>query len=309
MTALALAGPTACGKSALAVTVARRLDAEIVSVDSGALYQDMNIGTATPTAQQQEGVPHHLINSIPPTDRYHVGRFTDDAVRIADDIRQRGKTPLFVGGTMMYFHALLNGLSPIPPISDSVWKSVSRDFVHRTPAELHNRLRTADPLSAGRIAANDRQRIHRALCVYLATGKPLSEWQNAPGKPFFRLNMIRLIPARRENLRAAISQRLRKMWEEGLLAETRHLLEHWRLPPEAPPLRMVGYRQAVSHLTGQINETVMREKAYYATTQLAKRQMTWLGRWQHFVAVDPFSTSASEIARLHRQADAALPSQ
>ena len=175
----------------------------------------MNIGTATPTAQQQEGVPHHLINSIPPTDRYHVGRFTDDAVRIADDIRQRGKTPLFVGGTMMYFHALLNGLSPIPPISDSVWREVSRDFVHRTPAELHDRLRTADPLSAGRIAANDRQRIHRALCVYLATGKPLSEWQNAPGNPFFRLNMIRLIPARRENLRAAISQRLRKMWKRA----------------------------------------------------------------------------------------------
>ena len=239
MRAAAILGPTASGKSQLAVTVAGRLNAEIISVDAGAVYCAMDIGTAKPDAVMRQAVPHHLINITTPDNPYNVARFYHDASAAAAAIRARGKLPLFVGGSMMYFNILFCGLA-------------------RLPAE-----QSAAPL---------------------------------PPYPPLPLLPALLLPADRSRLRRRIAERLSDMWDAGLLAETRQLLANWALPPDSPPLKLAGYRQAAEHLQGCYDEATMRQKTYYATSQLAKRQFTWLNRWRRHRVIDPFAAEGAGTA-------------
>ena len=286
---LALAGPTACGKSELAAALAAELNAEIISVDSGAVYQDMNIGTATPPPEMLAQTPHHLINITPPNHFYSVGRFFADAQNAAAGICARGKTPLFVGGAMMYFNALLRGLAVVPPPPPQTAERARQLVAQQGAAAAHAELARADPTAAANIAATDGQRIARALAVFWASKTPLSAWQAQTPPPPFGLRLLRLIPQDGEALRRRICARLDSMWAAGLQDETARLLQHWKLSPQSPPLRMAGYRQAARRLLGEGGDAAMRQEAQNATCQLAKRQRAWLRRWQGAGVLDPFA--------------------
>ena len=291
----AIAGPTACGKSELAIRVAIRLNGEIISADSGAVYREMDIGTAKPSAAMRAQIPHHLINITQPDETYHVGNFVKDACAAVADIQARGKTPIFVGGTMMYFNTLLNGLSAIPPIPPKIADWVAQKMAHDGIVAMHKELAEIDAASAAKIAATDKQRTHRALAVYHATGIPLSAWTANGKKSPLSLRLLRLIPQNRASLHQRIDARLQQMWAAGLEAETDRLLNYWRLPPDAPPLRMAGYRQVVCHLLGEYNKSTMQQKAATATHQIAKRQLTWLNRWTGAATIDPFTATDGDI--------------
>ena len=299
--AAALLGPTASGKSALALALAARLDAEIISVDSGAVYRGMDIGTATPDAAMRAQIPHHLINITDPTDTYNVGRFYRDAVDCAADIRARGKLPLFVGGTMMYFNALFAGLTPHPPVPAAITEAVRQEAEQEGGLQtLHAELQRTAPTAAARLPVRDAQRIVRAVALH-RSGWTEDGAPDAPAPPL-EITPLLLVPARRDLLRTRIRTRLDEMWTAGLLEETRALLEKWKLPPQSAPLKLAGYKQAAQHLRGEISVDEMREKAATATCQLAKRQLTWMKKWQKKGCVlEPFGD-----ADLPAQALAAL---
>lgn len=300
VTAIALIGPTATGKSRLALALAAQIGGEIISVDSGAVYREMSIGTAKPTADDQQRAPHHLIDIRNPDDFYNVGSFVSDARAAMTQIAARGATPIFAGGTMMYANALARGLAEIPPVDDEAAAAVEREMTALGTAESHRQLAAIDAETAGRIAAGDRQRIHRALCVWRATGKPLSYWLRRGGdKPANDdIRWVALMPADREALRRRIGERLARMWADGLLAETEAVITKWHLAADAPPLRLAGYRQAAARLRGSIGESAMRQQAFFATCQLAKRQIGWLRRWQTALIVDPQTADESQIAAI-----------
>lgn len=301
----ALAGPTGCGKTQLALELAERLNGEIISVDSGAVYRDMDVGTATPTAEMRARVRHHLVSIVAPNESYHVGRFVADAQAAVADILSRQKTPLFVGGTMMYFHTLRNGLSPIPPVPAAVSAAVTTELQDMPAAAAHAMLAAVDAETAAKVAAADSQRLHRALSVYRATGKPLSAWLKEPPQPVMALRLVRLLPADREELRRRIAARLQQMWADGLEEETRRLLTHWQLPPTAPPLRLIGYRQAAARCRNLMSDEQMRRDAVVATCQLVKRQTTWLRRWTDAQAIDPAARDADKAVQKALTADGA----
>jgi len=292
MNAVALVGPTACGKSQLALSVAERINGEIISVDSGAVYCGMDIGTAKPTAAMRARVPHHLLDVAAPDAPYNVGKFHAAATAAAADITARGNIPLFVGGSMMYFNALLRGLSAAPPLPEAIGEAVRKQLETDGAAAVHAALKRVDATTAARIGVNDKQRLHRAYGVYLATGKPPTFWRQKKSPPL-SLRLLALAPVNRALLRQRIHQRLQHMWADGLKEETRALLNTWQLPPTAPPLRMAGYRQATAHLLGNTDAEEMQTRAYYATCQLAKRQLTWLNQWQ-CRRIDPLANDAFE---------------
>lgn len=294
--ALALLGPTAAGKTALALSLAERLPLEIVSLDSALVYRGMDIGTAKPSAAEQAAVPHHLIDIINPTENYSAADFVADCLRLCADIRRRGRLPLIVGGTMMYYHALTQGLNTLPEADPAVRAELqAQKQRHGLPA-LYARLQQVDAATAARLEPADSQRIERALEVFLITGKPLSRHfaEQAAAPAPLPLRTVTLIPADRALLHRNIERRFLAMLEQGLLDEVRRLRQDWpALTAEHPAMRCVGYRQAWSYLDGGTDLPAFTAQGIAATRQLAKRQLTWLRKLPADFGIDPFSGSLS----------------
>jgi tRNA dimethylallyltransferase len=275
-TAFALLGPTASGKSALAYRLAEKHPIEIVSIDSAQVYRGMDIGTAKPSAEERARVPHHLIDLVDPDERYSAGRFRDDAIRAVQSILIKGKVPLLVGGTMLYYRTLVAGLDALPKADPELREEISADAQKRGWPALHADLVKLDPEAGKRIMPGDAQRIQRALEVYRLTGEPISALQRGEpaALPFF-MKSYALVPQRGE-LHRNIENRLDAMLRDGLVQEVKALRKKYALTGDLPSMRAVGYRQVWRFLEGEISEREMREQALAATRQLAKRQMTWL---------------------------------
>lgn len=278
-----LMGPTASGKTALACALYEQGGFEIISVDSALVYRDMDIGTAKPTKQEQIQYPHHLIDIISPLETYSAGDFVQDAHRLIDEIHQREHIPILVGGTMMYFKSLLEGLSGhLPSANTEVRAEIEQQAEHYGWQSIYDEICHIDPIFAQKFQVSDRQRIMRALEVYRITGRPMSQLQAEQIKPqgyAYQFHNYALIPERAE-LHQRIEQRLEMMWNIGFLDEVRMLIEKYNVDENLTSMRCVGYRQALEYLQkgefNQQNEQEMRDKALFATRQLAKRQYTWL---------------------------------
>ncbi|QSX77051.1 tRNA (adenosine(37)-N6)-dimethylallyltransferase MiaA [Agrilutibacter solisilvae] len=282
--AIALMGPTASGKTALALAWAQRLGGEIVSVDSALVYRGLDIGAAKPSAAEQAAVPHHLIDVREPWQPYSAAEFATDARRAIQDIVARGRVPILAGGTGLYFHALLKGLSDMPPADAAVRAGIEADAARLGWAGLHAELARIDPAAAARIHATDAQRIQRALEVHRVSGRTISQWRrDAAGRPRLPLHVLKLVlcPHDRATLHERIARRFDAMLQAGFLDEVRRLralpeLRDHPRPLDLPALRAVGYRQAWEHLDGDCDAAQFRERGIFATRQLAKRQITWL---------------------------------
>jgi len=276
--AVLLMGPTASGKTPLALVLARTLPMEIISVDSAQIYRGMDVGTAKPSLSEREAVPHHLIDVIAPTETYSAARFRADALRLMKEITARERIPLLVGGTMLYFKALREGLSELPESDDGVRAAVEAEAAARGWPALHSELARIDPATAARLKPHDAQRIERALEVYRLSGEPMSKLlgRGKHGAPPFRLVELALVPSSRAALHGRIEERFDAMLERGLLEEVRALRRRYALRPGLPSMRCVGYRQAWQHLEREIDRRELRERGIAATRQLAKRQLTWL---------------------------------
>ncbi len=275
--AIALMGPTASGKTALAIEWAKRLRTEIISVDSALVYRDMDIGSAKPDADERNGIPHHLIDIREPSQTYSAADFAKDALPLMARISGKNKIPLLVGGTGLYFRALLDGLSDMPPADPEIRLAIQTQAeVDGWPA-MHEALREIDSAAGERIKPNDVQRITRALEVFRQTGKPISKWQQGAARRNFPYRVLRvcIAPKDRAVLHDRIARRFDLMMEQGFLAEMRKLMADPFLHPDLPSMRAVGYRQAWRHLTGETSTEQFREEAIAATRQLAKRQLTW----------------------------------
>ena len=280
--AIFLMGPTASGKTNVAVELVQRLPCEIVSVDSALIYRDMNIGTAKPGSELLARAPHRLINIRDPAESYSAAQFCTDARREIADIAAAGRIPLLVGGTMLYFRALQQGLSVLPSADAEVRKRLDAEAEREGWAALHRRLVRVDPQAGLRIHPNDPQRIQRALEVYELTGRPLSAFFNdrTVGHLTQRAIKIVIAPSNREVLRGRITRRFHQMLEEGLIEEIESLYKRGDLNRDLPSMRCVGYRQGWEYLAGEVTYSQMIGRAILATGQLAKRQLTWLRREQ-----------------------------
>ena len=271
-------GPTASGKTRLALALAETFPIEVVSVDSAQIYRDMDVGTAKPSPSERRAVPHHLIDIIDPTEAYSAARFRADAERLVRDITARNRIPLLVGGTMLYFKALREGLSELPESDTGVRVQLDAEAAARGWPELHAELASVDPETAARLKPADAQRIQRALEVFRISGKPMSQLLRR-GKPPnlpFRLIELALVPSDRSALHRRIEERFDAMLEKGLVEELRALRERYALRPSLPSMRCIGYRQAWQLLEGEIDRDELRNRGIFATRQLAKRQLTWL---------------------------------
>jgi len=281
--ALALVGPTASGKTALALSLAQEIPLEIISLDSALVYQGMDIGTAKPSRDEMKSVPHHLIDIRDPTQSYSAAEFVRDATRLIKEIRQRGKLPLLVGGTMLYLKALVDGLDDLPLASPSVRAQIEAQAVTKGWPSLHAELARVDPITAQRLPPNDSQRISRALEVWRVSGKPLSSFFGATREAGPAIAVVSLEPVQRTWLHQRIEQRFDHMLQLGLLDEVRALRARGNLHGELPSMRCVGYRQCWDLLETIQNEIPsahdlhrLRETGVAASRQLAKRQLTWL---------------------------------
>lgn len=277
---ICLMGPTASGKTDLACALLSYLPFEIVSVDSAMIYRGMNIGTAKPDAQTLKCAPHHLIDILDPDASYSVANFCLDVTRLCHAIQSRGNIPLLVGGTMMYFRALQQGLSILPEANIQVRQQLLEQAQLHGWAYMYNQLADIDPVAAARIHAHDTQRIQRALEVYAVTGRSLSSYLHDDiMKPAESFVNICLLPLDRAWLHARINQRFEQMLAHGFIDEVTGLAKQWKLTPEHPALRCVGYRQVHEYLQGEYDYDTLRAKGAAATRQLAKRQLTWLRHW------------------------------
>ncbi|WP_374520848.1 tRNA (adenosine(37)-N6)-dimethylallyltransferase MiaA [Undibacterium squillarum] len=294
--AVALMGPTASGKTAAALAIARALPCEIISVDSALVYREMDIGTAKPNAEELASAPHHLIDIIDPRDAYSVAQFRKDAARLVQEIHARGRLPLLVGGTMMYFNALRNGLDDLPGADPALRQQLDEEAARIGAPGLHARLASVDPVTAERLAPNDSQRIQRALEIWHLTGKPMSALlaQQGPREPDFPMLAISLEPEDRAALHARIALRFDQMLAQGFIEEVEKLRARGDLHLDLPSIRCVGYRQAWEYLDGAYNYETMRERGIIATRQLAKRQITWLRSMPDRQVVDGLQAGAQE---------------
>ncbi|MBN2647252.1 MAG: tRNA (adenosine(37)-N6)-dimethylallyltransferase MiaA [Thiotrichales bacterium] len=307
-TVLAIMGPTASGKSRLSMALADCLPMEIISVDSALIYRGMDIGTAKPTLAEQARVPHHLIDILDPHESYSASAFVQDTHRLVEEIFARGNLPVMVGGTMMYFNALQQGMNALPQADEAIRQALQQQWL-AAPDSLHTQLAEVDAVAAKRIHPNDPQRLIRALEVYLASGKSLTEWQQAPTKQAlseFCLHKVGLIAQDRARLHQQIEQRFMQMMAQGFLSEVELLFQNPRLNADLPSIRSVGYRQAWSYLCGEIDGDELVQKGVAATRQLAKRQLTWLRKEQALQLIDPFETLLDEqvqqiCQRLHEK--------
>jgi tRNA dimethylallyltransferase len=300
--AVLLLGPTACGKSALALKLARAMALEIVSIDSAQVYRGMDIGTAKPSAEERAQVPHHLIDLRDPSEPYSAAEFVRDALRAIADIRSRGRWPLVVGGTMLYAKALREGLSRLPSADAEVRARIDTRAQADGWRALHARLAQVDPETAARLPPNDRQRIQRALEIFEITGAPMSTLLVADHRPSLRLLTIALLPANRAELHRRIEARFDAMLAAGFLDEVRGLKARGDLDPDLPSMRSVGYRQAWQHLDGAMSFDAFRAAGIAATRQLAKRQITWIRSMRDAQAIDPFDEgAAAQVEAILRQ--------
>jgi tRNA dimethylallyltransferase len=271
-------GPTASGKTGVAVELVKHLPVELISVDSALVFRDMDIGTAKPDAATLVRAPHHLIDIIDPTEAYSAAAFRHDALRLMHEITERKKIPLLVGGTMLYFKALREGLSELPQSNPAVRATLDAEITQHGIQHLHKQLAKVDAETATRLHPTDTQRIQRAMEIYRLTGQPMSvliAGQQSAELPY-RITSIALVPGDRAQLHARIATRFKAMLEQGLLDELRMLREKYPLHPNMTAMRCVGYRQAWQFMEGEIDDTQLLETGIAATRQLAKRQLTWL---------------------------------
>lgn len=275
--AILLMGPTASGKTDLAICLADKLPVEVISVDSALVYRDMNIGTAKPSTEELAQVPHRLVDICDPSESYSAARFRKDALAAMEEITAAGKIPLLVGGTMLYYRALQYGLSKLPESQPEVRSQLEAELTEIGVQKMHERLSEVDPVAAARIHQNDPQRILRALEVWRISGRPLSELQEQSGEamPYRALKLVRC-PQDRKVLHERINLRFDLMIEQNFESEVRSLMARGDLDPDMPSMRSVGYRQMWEHLRGDYEHEEMLEKGKAATRQLAKRQITWL---------------------------------
>jgi tRNA dimethylallyltransferase len=317
--AIAVAGPTASGKSALSMQIAARTPCEIISVDSALVYRGMDIGTAKPSREELAQVPHHLIDMLDPTQSYSAAQFVKDAARLVAEINARGRMALFVGGTMLYFKALIEGIDEMPASSPEIRAAIDAEAAQRGWPAMHAQLAKLDPITAERLSPNDSQRIQRALEVIRVSGQPLSSFQknlkkNQPlaliesaqsahdsiANPFRDLKLLSLEPHDRKWLHIRIAQRMDEMLQAGLIDEVKRLKARTDLHLNLPSMRCVGYRQTWEMLDGLYPASELRDKTIIATRQLAKRQITWQRSMQppafnkHVITID--SPTATEDA-------------
>lgn len=296
--AIFLMGPTASGKTALALQLAERFGLDLISVDSALVYRGMNIGSAKPDAATLARFPHRLIDIRDPTQTYSAAEFRADALREMAQVTSTGRTPLLVGGTGLYFEALQRGLSELPEADPQVRERLSAEAAEQGWDALHGRLRQLDPIAATKIRASDAQRVQRALEVIELTGKPLSAQQGGPIAPFgYRVLKLALVPSDRSKLHERIAQRIDVMLAEGLIDEVRALRARGNLSPNLPSMRAVGYRQAWLHLDGEFGAAEFRDRAVFATRQLAKRQLTWLRSELDARPFDPLNGDHAVLAQ------------
>ena len=294
--AIFLMGPTASGKTGVAVELAQRLPVELISVDSALVYRGMDIGTAKPDAATLARAPHHLIDIRNPTEAYSAAAFRHDALRLMADITARGRIPLLVGGTMLYFKALREGLSDLPQADPEVRAALDAEIAQHGIAHLHKQLAAVDAETAARLSPNDSQRIQRAMEIYRITGQPMSALisrQESPELPY-RTILVALIPSDRAPLHARIATRFKAMLAQGLVEELRALRANYPLHPDLPAMRCVGYRQAWQFMEGEINEAQLLETGIAATRQLAKRQLTWLRSMPGIIELDCLAPGLSQ---------------
>lgn len=289
--AILLMGPTAAGKTAIALGLANHLPIEIISVDSALIYRGLDIGSAKPSLSELSQVPHHLIDILSPLESYSVADFLKDCNQCISDICERGKLPVLTGGTMMYFNALINGISELPEANPEIRQQLEIDFDKNGNLFMHQRLMVLDPVSAAKINPNDRQRIERALEVYYICGKPMSIMQKEkwiPGLPDCEYLSLGLMPTNRALLHQRINQRFDSMLEMGIIDEVANLcLQYPELTDKHNSMRTVGYSQVWSYLEGIIDYESLRMEGMAATRQLAKRQLTWLRSLPLQVIDDP----------------------
>ncbi len=301
--AIFLMGPTASGKTGAAVHLYSKLPVEIISVDSALVFKDMNIGTAKPDVATLAAAPHHLIDMIPPTEAYSAANFRSDALRLMAEITARGKIPLLVGGTMLYFKALEGGLSGLPEAAQEVRAKLDAEAAQIGWPAMHKKLASTDPETAARLMPNDMQRIQRALEVYEITGETMSSLflkQTAEALPYKLLKIV-LIPSDRKVLHARIEARFEQMLKDGFVDEVRALIAKYpSLTPESTSMRCVGYRQALEflskqHLNGDFDLAELRDRGIFATRQLAKRQLTWLRGMDDVLEIDCLNTNLNKL--------------
>ena len=298
-------GPTASGKTAAALAIAKEHPVEIISVDSALVYREMDIGTAKPSAEELASVPHHLIDIIDPLDAYSVMQFRDDAIRLVAEIAARGKLPLLVGGTMMYFKGLADGLDDLPTADAAVRARIDADAARIGWPGMHARLQALDPVTAARLAPNDAQRINRALEIIELSGKPMSALLAKRDKTElpFELLSFALEPSDRAVLHRRIAQRFDQMLgssdDGGIVAEVARLRARGDLNPNLPSMRCVGYRQSWEYLDGLIDRPALRETGIIATRQLAKRQLTWLRSMPARIVIDCLGPDPAPIMLSH----------
>ena len=301
--AIFIMGATATGKTDLALAVFNELSSELISVDSALVYRGMDIGTAKPDAQTLRKFPHHLIDIIDPADVYSAGQFREDALQRMQQTVTNQRTPILVGGTMLYFNALQKGMANMPEVDDSVKQTIEMEAKTKGIMAMHERLEKVDPVSAERIHPNDPQRIKRALELYDFTGKTLTEFwseqaQNRASYSFpYRRIKIALMPADRIELRKQITTRFDNMLQQGFIEEVESLFKRGDLHADMPSIRAVGYRQVWSYLAGKYGYNEMREKAIIATAQLAKRQMTWLRKETECNFIDPIALNMQKVLK------------
>jgi len=307
--AIFLMGPTASGKTDVAVELIKHFPCEIISVDSALIYRGMDIGTAKPDQATLKNAPHGLIDICDPAEAYSAADFRRDALQEMAEITARGNVPLLVGGTMLYFKTLRDGLAEMPPADPAIRQAIEQEAAEKGWPAIHEQLAKVDPETAATLHPNHSQRIERALEVYQITGKPMSEFKaEQQTEPFpYRLLQMAIIPKSRQALHERIALRFEKMMESGFLAEMETLYERKDLHKDLPSIRAVGYRQAWDYLSGNLNRDEMIERAIIATRQLAKRQFTWLRNWpdlqeitldtEQDVGADCLQTVLAEVQR------------
>lgn len=289
--AISIMGPTASGKTALAIALTQHLPCEIISVDSALIYRGMDVGTAKPDEAEQSLAPHALIDILDPAQSYSVAEFRRDALKEMAAIHKRGNIPVLVGGTMMYFKALVEGIAELPAAEPKIREKIEEEAKEKGWEYLHNELKSIDPESAERIHPNDPQRLGRALEVFRISGQPMSKLMKLNSDPApFQFLQYAIAPQERAVLHGLIEQRFDQMLDMGLEKEVAALMNRGDLNLDLPSMRCVGYRQMWQYLSGELNLQEMRAKAVAATRQLAKRQLTWLRGWQNVTWLDTFNT-------------------
>ncbi|USH02251.1 tRNA (adenosine(37)-N6)-dimethylallyltransferase MiaA [Grimontia kaedaensis] len=285
--AIFLMGPTASGKTDLAIGLRKQFPVEIISVDSALIYKEMDIGTAKPTAEELALAPHRLIDILDPSKAYSAADFRADALREMEDIVAKGRIPLLVGGTMLYFKALLEGLSPLPSADPTIRAKIEQEAKERGWQAVHDELCKVDPVAGARIHPNDPQRLSRALEVFRISGKTLTELTETKGEPLpYEVHQFAIAPKERGELHRRIELRFQKMMEAGFEAEVRKLYDRGDLNPDMPSIRCVGYRQMWDYLAGSCSLDDAVYRGVCATRQLAKRQITWLRSWDDLTWLD-----------------------